>query len=133
MDPGMIVDAESESFWDGVVAGEWRLCSCVSCGALRFPPSAVCHQCGAVGHNWVPAAGTGTLYASTVIHRPPSPFWEALAPYAVGLIELDEGPRVLCTIFADDLTALRAGGRMRLCFRETDNGPQPYFSPDGGM
>jgi uncharacterized OB-fold protein len=43
-------------------------------------------------------SGRGTVYAVTVVHRPPQAAFAAIAPYAYALVDLDEGIRVITII-----------------------------------
>jgi uncharacterized OB-fold protein len=50
-----------------------------------------CHSPEAV---WTAVSGRGTVYTYSVVHRAPTPAYQADAPYVVAYVELDEGPRV---------------------------------------
>lgn len=89
---------------------------CRACDAGFYPTQRHCTACGA----WddfraEPLPRRGTLFAWTVIHvataTPPLPL-----PYALGYVDLDEGPRVLAPIAVegDAETALTAGQPLTL-------------------
>lgn len=63
-----------------------------------------------------------------VEHRAPAgnPAWNHLAPYAVGVVELDEGPSILSHILADthDYNYLQ---RVRLNILTPGEQPLPFF------
>ena len=46
---------------------------------------------------WFQATGNGTLYSYMINYRP-APGFEAEAPYAIAVIELEEGPRMMGNI-----------------------------------
>lgn len=75
---------------------------CTKCGALYFPPRPICIHCAGTDMEWVEAAGKGKLKAFTCIAvGPPSMREEGYGrkrPYCTGVIELDEGPRVVARI-----------------------------------
>jgi len=75
---------------------EGRLCAskCSVCGTLRFPPVADCPSCLSARFEWVELSGRGTLYSFTAIHSAPSGF-EHLAPYVIGVVELEEAGRLM--------------------------------------
>jgi len=70
---------------------------CASCGRHQFPPRSVCIECLEEEPEWVEAAGTGTVFTYTVQHREPPGFADQ-APYAIAIIELSEGPRMLSRV-----------------------------------
>ncbi len=45
-------------------------------------------------HEWVPVAGTGTIWSFVVAHPPLLPAYEAFAPYNVVVVELTDHPAV---------------------------------------
>jgi len=75
---------------------------CTSCGALFVPPRPICVQCSAAAPEWVEVQGKGKLRAFTCIAVGP-PFMHAEGygrkrPYCTGVVELEEGPRVVARI-----------------------------------
>ncbi len=92
--------------------------SCAGCGAHFFPRRAQCPNpaCGARALEEVRLGRRGTLYSYTVqAYRPPPLFrMDAWAPYALGLVELPEGLRVLAMLTGADLAALRIGMPLEL-------------------
>ena len=100
------------AFWfEGARHHELRIQRCRACGTLRHPPLPACGACGSLDWDTVAASGRGTLYSYVVVHYPQVPSFEY--PLPIGLIELEEGTRVVADlgIDPDDLTvgmALRA-------------------------
>lgn len=72
---------------------------CDGCGSTYFPQPVSCRNPECVRKELAPATlgRTGTLYSWTVQHYPPPALFrvDAWEPYAVGVIELPEGLRVL--------------------------------------
>lgn len=71
---------------------------CTQCGAVYVPPRPLCVECHNSGMQWVQMDGKGKLAAFTCISIGPA-FMAAEGfnrknPYCVGVVELDEGPRV---------------------------------------
>ncbi|MDT5086199.1 MAG: uncharacterized protein QOH54_5821 [Mycobacterium sp.] len=104
-------NAETKPFWDGIIAGELRLQRCTGCGRAVFYPRVVCPHCFSDRLSWFVAAGSGTVYAYTVAHRPFGEFAEQ-APFTIALIDLDEGPRMLSRIVGSG--RCRIGDRVEL-------------------
>lgn len=76
-----------------------RLCfqRCDDCGVWRHPPRFRCAGCGSDRWSWHASSGRGVLYSWTVIHRPHPAFADE-APYAVAVVELEEGPRLVARL-----------------------------------
>jgi uncharacterized OB-fold protein len=75
---------------------------CRECGALFVPPRPLCIGCHGSGMEWVEMTGEGKLKAFTCIAVvPPSMMEEGYDrehPYCSGVVELEEGARVVARI-----------------------------------
>ena len=76
--------------------GERRLMAvkCRRCARLLLPPKNVCPKCFSTDLKWTKLEEKGKLVTYTVIHVPPVQF-QSVAPYAVGIIKLEDGPHLL--------------------------------------
>ncbi len=74
---------------------------CKSCGATAFPPRADCDECMSGDFEFFEVSGRGELHTFTKIVAAPTGF-EDLAPYLVGVVDLEEGGRALAW-FGDTL------------------------------
>ena len=85
--------------------------SCTGCGTHYFPKSLSCRNpaCHAKAVHEVTLGRRGRLYSYTVqAYRPPALCrMEPWAPYAIGLVELPEGLRVLGMLTGCELDDLR--------------------------
>jgi uncharacterized OB-fold protein len=70
---------------------------CKSCGATSFPPRADCDECMSDDFEFFEISGKGTLHTFTKIVAAPTGF-EDLAPYTVGVVDLEETGRLLAWI-----------------------------------
>ena len=75
---------------------------CKQCGAFYVPPRPICIKCYASEMEWVETKGRGRLAAFTCIAVGP-PFmvkegYSRANPYVSGVVELDEGARVVARI-----------------------------------
>ena len=86
---------ETMHFWEGTRAGELRLQRCDSCRQVYFPPRPFCPACAAREVSVFRASGKGRLYSYVIHHRPVPGF---TPPYAIAVVELDEGPRLMSNI-----------------------------------
>ena len=85
-------------FYRHLADGALRLQRCDGCGTWRHPPRILCGGCGADGWRWERASGRGVVYSWTVTHQPLAPGFGDELPYAVVVVELDEGPRIVTAV-----------------------------------
>ena len=87
---------ETQHFWDGTRAGELRLQRCNACAQGLFPAAAVLPRLRRRARSASsPRSGKGRLYSYVIHHRPVPGF---TPPYAIAVVELDEGPRMMTNI-----------------------------------
>ena len=89
---------------------------CRSCGAVYHPRRHVCPRCGSRDLEDVGLSKRGRLLAFTVVRRAPSDLDE-YKPYIVGLVELQDGVRVLSQIVDCDPSELRPGMELEATLR----------------
>ena len=82
-------------FYAHCAAGELRFQRCTACSTWRHPPRARCATCGSDQWEWALASGRGQVYSWTITHRPIDPGFADELPYAVLVVEMDEGPRLI--------------------------------------
>lgn len=125
--PRPVVNRDNAGFWDGVAAHKLLIQRCTGCDTLRFPWLPGCNACG--GQDWqtVEACGEGTVYSYVVMHHPPFPAFAASGhapgapgPYAVALVELAEGVRIITNVTGVPYDKVRIGMPVQLEFRRFD-------------
>jgi uncharacterized OB-fold protein len=67
----------------------------------------------------------GSVYSYTIVRRAPSAEFTDDVPYALALVDLDEGPRLLARLAAADPAGLACGARAR--FVRGTSRVQPVF------
>jgi uncharacterized OB-fold protein len=82
-------------FYAYCAAGELRFQRCTACGSWRHPPRIRCAACGSDKWEWALASGRGNVFTWTVTHRPIDPGFADEVPYAVLVVEMEEGPRLV--------------------------------------
>ncbi|MGI5242203.1 Zn-ribbon domain-containing OB-fold protein [Dactylosporangium sp. CA-139066] len=88
---------DTEPYWAGAAEGELRLPRCAECDHVFFYPRSICPRCSSSKIEWFAASGRGTLHSYLISHRPARGF-EGEEPYAVAVVELREGPRLMSNI-----------------------------------
>lgn len=117
-------DGETGPFWDGIAEGRLRIQRCGACGRHVLYPRSVCPFCTTGGLEWVDASGRGTVHSFTVVHLA-APGFEGEAPYAVVLVDLAEGPRLMTRLLGVDAHDVRIGMAVEL--EVAGDPPLPYF------
>jgi len=124
-----------ENFYKFCAQGKLMGVKCVSCGNVISPPRVICPKCFASKFEWMELRGRGRLLTYTIIHFPPSQF-QALAPYAVGILKLEEGPQLPGMIKNLKLEELRIGMDLQVGFetavpKEWPRWARYFFKPVG--
>ncbi len=135
------IDEHSAPFFEGCRAGELRMQQCAETGRLIFPPRPMSPWAPRATPVWTRVSGRGTIWSFVVPHPPLLPGFDALAPYNVILVTLDEDPTVRlvgnllprqgAAINAADPATIRIGARVRVVFeRITDEVALPRWVLD---
>jgi len=118
-------------YWRSAAQGKLVLQRCLTCGRFQFYPRALCAAC-AGETEWVEASGRGTLYTFTVIRQNHAEAFAGLSPYAVGIIELEEGVRMMSNIVDCDVDRLEVGMALEvLLLQAADDVGLPFWRPVG--
>ena len=120
---------ETAHFWEGTRLGELRLQRCEECGAAYFPPRPFCPRCASRRVAVFRASGKARLYSYVIHHRPAPGF---TPPYAIAVVELEEGPRLMTNITGCPQTpqALRLDMPLEVAFEKFDDEiTLPLFRP----
>jgi len=87
-------------FWDSLADGRLITTRCADCGAWSFPPRDPCRHCWSRAVRWTPLRPQGVLYSFTRVHVAPEAFRQD-APYAIGLVDLVDGVRLMCRLVGE--------------------------------
>ncbi|MGV9242206.1 bifunctional MaoC family dehydratase N-terminal/OB-fold nucleic acid binding domain-containing protein [Streptomyces sp. NPDC003710] len=129
--PRPVINRDNAGFWEGVARHRLLIQRCTGCGTLRFPWLPGCNACGCPEWDTVEASGAGTVFSYVVVHHPPFPAFSP--PYAVGLIELAEGVRMVGNVIGVPYDKVRIGMRVRLEFARYDDELElPVFRAQDG-
>jgi uncharacterized OB-fold protein len=86
---------------------------CRECGRVCFPRADICPYCSHQVVDEIELSRSGTLWAWTTVTAPP-PGYEGPVPYGFGVVELEEGLRVITRLTEPDPAKLEAGQTMEL-------------------
>lgn len=91
-----IPDEITTPWWDATRGGRLLLQSCQRCNHIQHYPRVMCTACAGTELDWIESSGKGVVDSFTVVHRAPSPAFEA--PYVIARVRLTEGPTLLTRI-----------------------------------
>lgn len=125
--------APTRPFWEAAARQELAIPRCAECGAWNWYPPERCRHCESRSLAWTPTSGRGTLFSWALVRRAWVKPFAPLAPYATGLVALEEDPRVrIATTLVDcDPQALRIDLPLRAVFRPFGfaGAPQDVLAP----
>jgi len=86
-----------DKFSDYLKEGKLMGTKCKKCDETYFPPRADCLKCLNDTFEWIEFSGRGKLHSFTKIYAAPKGF-EDIAPYILGIVDLEEGGRLIAWI-----------------------------------
>lgn len=123
------VDTDSEAWWSAIQGHELMVNRCGACGRCSLYLRPFCPHCWSEDVSLAAASGRSRLYTWSVVHQNAAPF-DALVPYVVAMVDLDEGPRLMTMVVDCPTERLCAGMELELEFRPGDDGfVVPVFRP----
>ncbi|MFC7497191.1 MULTISPECIES: Zn-ribbon domain-containing OB-fold protein [unclassified Nocardioides] len=118
--PPLIVTQDNSFFFEGAAEGRLLIQRCADCGTLRHPPGPTCPRCRSFEWDTVESSRRGTLHSWTIAHHPQDPAFDY--PLAVGLLDLEEGTRLVADIAGVPHDELRIGMPLEVGFAEHAHG-----------
>lgn len=118
----------SRPFWEGLREGKLMLQADAASGRTQFYPRPL-SLFSEAGVQWKQASGRGVIFALTHSRVGP-PALQAHVPYALALVQLAEGPRMLARI-AEQNDRLAIGQAVAIDWDSTGEG-FPVFKPISG-
>jgi uncharacterized OB-fold protein/acyl dehydratase len=129
--PRPAVTQDNAFFFEGARRGELLIQRCTSCALLRHPPHPMCSRCRSLDWDTVAASGRATLYSFVVVHYPEVPAFDY--PLMVGLVELEEGTRLVSDVIGVEPEDVRVGMPLELEMVAFDDElTLPQFHPAPG-
>ena len=113
-----------EQFYKFLAQSKLMAGKCTRCGKIHLPPRPLCDNCFSQEFEWIPVSGKGKLLTYTVIHIAPTQF-QTMAPYAVGIVQLENNLKIPGMITAIPQEQLRIGMDLTIDFGACDTA-QPW-------
>ena len=129
-----VPDLETTPYWDATREGKLLIKECRACGRAFFYPRNHCPTCWSTDTVWREASGRGTVYTFTVVFQNDLPPFRDRVPYAIAIVELEEGVRMTSNIEGIVPEDVRCGMPVQVAFREEQRGEDdtvsiPVFRP----
>ena len=128
--PVPAITPEMAPFWEAARRHELVAQRCLDCRTFRFPAREVCSRCLSRRAEWERVSGRGHVFSVVVMHQANHPWFTARTPYAVVVVELDEGARMLSGVVGPEPHAIEIGMPVEVTFDDaTPEISLPMFRP----
>ncbi|MCD6432100.1 Zn-ribbon domain-containing OB-fold protein [Candidatus Bathyarchaeota archaeon] len=124
-----------EQFYKYVEQGKLMGGRCKKCGTIYLPPRPLCTKCFSKDFEWVEISPKGKLLTYTIIHVAPVQF-KSMAPYAVGIVQLENGLKIPGMIRDVEHEKIEIGMELQVGFEKPSatasqwpQWPRYYFKP----
>jgi uncharacterized OB-fold protein len=105
-----------QPFWESLRDRRVSVQRCDRCTTFRYIPKERCPSCGSMESTWTRVSGRGTVYTYTVVHRAPTPAYQAEAPYVIAHVTMEEGFRMAANLTGVAPDAVRIGLPVHLVY-----------------
>jgi len=124
------IDELAAQFYAECARGRLSFQRCTDCGAWRHLPRHICASCGSAAWSWSPSSGRGRVFSWTVTHQAPFPPFAGATPYAVVVVEMEEGVRLVSGLRGLAPGHLALDLPVSVAFeRVSDTAAVPFFQP----
>jgi uncharacterized OB-fold protein len=125
-------EPDTQPFWEATRERRFIYQVCPDTGKPVFYPRRHSPYTGVLLTEWRESRGEGTIYSYSVVRSNRHPSFKDLGAYAVALVDLDEGFRMLTGIVGvdDPVNDLAIGQRVKLTWEDLEDGyAVPLFTP----
>jgi hypothetical protein len=120
----------NQPYWDSLVKGNLSFQHCTCCGHNWLPARSECPQCLEDKWTWQVATGKAKLISWVVYHMAYHPAFAKRLPYAVAVVELEEGARLISNVIGvDDFESLKIDQALHLVIEQEQGLAIPRFKP----
>jgi len=106
----------SRIFYEGCKRGKLLYQQCRDCQEVVFFPKELCSSCMSRDLEWKESEGKGKIHTFTVTYEGAPPEFMADAPFALAIINMDEGFRIMSNIVECDLDRIVCDMRVEVIF-----------------
>lgn len=118
-------------FFEAAARGELLYQQCPACGHRQFHPRLLCTACGG-DVAWATASGRGAVHTFTIVRQNGMPPFKEQLPYAVAMIDLAEGVRMMGNVTGCAADDVRIGMAVEAYAVDCGDGMAvPFWRPAG--
>lgn len=110
--PAMAPGALDRQYFEAAAQGRLLIQRCPACDHRQFPPKGICNSCGGEVE-WLEAAGDGVINTYTIVRRHGVEPFRSLAPFALAMVDLPEGVRLMGNVTGIDPEDVKVGLTVR--------------------
>lgn len=122
------ITPDMREFFEGARAGRLMVQKCDNCGTLRFPAHDLCSKCNSTASRWVPVSGRGEVFSFNIMHQLYHPGFANDVPYAVVMVELEEGCKFVSNLLGVKPHEIKCGMPVEVTFDKlNDEVSMPKF------
>ena len=122
------ITPDMREFYEGTKAGRLMVQKCEGCGVLRFPAYEICAKCNSTKSKWVQVSGRGEVYSFNIMHQLYHPGFASEVPYAVVVVELEEGCKFVSNLLGVKPHQIKCGMPVEVVFEKlSDEVSLPKF------
>ncbi len=124
------ITADMRPFFDAARRHELAAQRCVACGTYRFPAREICSACLSRDAEWVTVSGQGEIFSYNVMHQVYHPGFANEVPYAVVVVKLREGAKMISNLVGVEPHAVKIGMPVTVVFEKVNEEVTlPKFAP----
>ena len=105
------ITPDMTEFFDGARAGRLMVQKCSGCGEI-------CSKCNSTKSSWVPVSGRGEVFSFNIMHQVYHPAFAAEVPYAVVVVELEEGCKFVSNLHGIKPHEIKCGMPVEVMFEK---------------
>lgn len=114
-----MVDDTTREYWDAAKREVLLISRCGTCGKAFHYPRPFCPTCWGEDVHWEEASGRAVLYTYSVVRRNDLAPFDGRVPYVAGIVELEEGPRMMTDVVEVAPEDVAIGMALQVTFVET--------------
>ena len=117
------VDTFTKPFWDATREHRLVIPQCDDCGTFHLPPSPFCFECDGESISYTEVAGTGVVYAFTIVRHPVVPALVPVVPYVIAVVDLNDAPgaRLVGNVIDCPPESVQIGSQVAVVFDDIDD------------
>jgi len=128
--PLPVITDDNRPFWTAARQHKLVLPACLDCERPFYPIGPICPFCFSPRLTWLEMSGRGVISSFVVYHQAFFPWFKERLPYAVALVQLEEGPRINGNVLGVPSTVLHIGMPVTVVFEDvTGEVTLPQFHP----